>query len=94
VKSYRIFETEEFQHALERLGPQVPARIEAKLPSHVYPQLRKEPHFGINIKKLRGYDPDTWRYRIGDFRVLFGIREVDRVVSILTIENRKDVYKK
>ena len=45
--------------------------ISMKLTKYVYPQLRKNPFFGTNIKKLKGYDPATWRYRIGKFRVFF-----------------------
>ena len=68
-------------------------RIRRKLDDHVYPQLRQEPFFGPNIRKLRGYSPDTWRYRIGKFRVFYGVDEKDRTVLILTVDLRRDAYR-
>jgi mRNA interferase RelE/StbE len=58
----------------------------------VGPQLKQEPHFGLNIKKLRGYDPEIWRYRIGRFRVFYLIDEKDHIVKVLSIEQRKNAY--
>jgi len=56
--------------------------------------LRLEPHFGLNIKKLRNYKPDTWRYRIGDYRVFYTIDENDCLVLLLVVENRDKAYKR
>lgn len=93
MSSYRIFETQEF---VERLGDfaKIEKRfLEDKLKSYTYPQLRTEPHYGQNIKKLVDYVPPTWRYRIGKFRVFYTIDEKQLIVSMLTIEFRKDAYK-
>ncbi len=43
-------------------------------------------------RKLKGID-NLWRIRSGDFRILFEIKEEERVVKIMYIRNRKDVYK-
>ncbi|MCE5230368.1 type II toxin-antitoxin system RelE/ParE family toxin [bacterium] len=88
---FRIFETDEFQKALKRIGAPVPLR--KKLSSFVYPQLRQEPFFGPNIRKLQGYNPATWRYRIGSYRIFYMVDEAARIVFILTIDNRKDAYR-
>jgi mRNA interferase RelE/StbE len=69
------------------------AFVEAKLRAYVYPQLRARPHLGLNIKKLQGYQPATWRYRIGRFRVFYDIDEPNRIVNILTLDDRKDAYR-
>jgi len=55
-------------------------------------QLRSEPHFGRNIRKLRNYDPETWRYRIGVHRLFYLIDEEELVVVLLTVHDRKDAY--
>ena len=34
-----------------------------------------------------------WRIRVGDFRVLYEIDDVHRTVTIVTVANRRDVYK-
>lgn len=90
--NYRIFETLEYLRRLKKLSPEDRSFIERKTASYVYPQIREEPHFGLNIKKLSGYIPATWRYRIGKFRLFFCIEEKEKIVSILTVEFRKDAY--
>jgi mRNA interferase RelE/StbE len=90
--SYRIFETREYLRRLRKLSPESRSFIERKTASYVYPQIREEPHFGLNIKKLSGYAPETWRYRIGKYRLFFCIEEKERIVAVLTVELRKDAY--
>ena len=88
---FRLFETEEFQKALARLGP--PRFLRKKLATYVYPQLRQGPYFGPNIRKLQGYTPATWRYRTGPYRIFYSLDETDRIVFVLTIDDRKDAYR-
>ena len=88
---YRIFETEEFKKALKRLGP--PRFLPKKLETYVYPQLRQGPYFGPNIRKLQGYSPATWRYRTGPYRLFYSVDEQDKIVSVLTVDDRKDAHR-
>jgi mRNA interferase RelE/StbE len=90
-REFRIFETDEFQKALARLGP--PSFLPGKLGTYVYPQLRHNPYFGPNIRKLRDYSPATWRYRIGSYRVFCSLDEAESIVFLLTIDDRKDAYR-
>jgi len=48
----------------------------------VYPQLIAHPHYGPNVRKLEGYVPPTWCYRIGPWRFFYEIDEARRVVSL------------
>jgi len=89
----RVFESDEFLKQLGRLDASERQFLQGKLTHKIYPQLREEPHYGRNIKKLRDYNPPTWRYRIGRFRVFFEIDEDDLLVLILTISQRKDAYR-
>ena len=89
---FRIFETAEFQKKLRKLPAGESRFIQRKLAEYVYPQLRIDPFSGPNIKKLKGYQPDTWRYRIGRFRVFFLVDQADRIVSILSVDDRRDAY--
>jgi mRNA interferase RelE/StbE len=41
--------------------------------------------------KLKGYK-DYWRIRIGDWRVIYIIDDVARVVSVTRIAHRREVY--
>ena len=88
---FRVFETDEFKKAFASLGP--PRFLRSKLNTYVYPQLRQGPYFGPNIRKLQGYVPATWRYRIGRFRVFYSLDESEKIVFLLTIDDRKDAYR-
>lgn len=90
---FRIFETDEFQKRLGQLTLIDSRFVQRKLLEYVYPQLRKDPFFGLNVKKLKGYYPETWRYRIGRFRIFYIIDQTDQIVSILSVDNRRDAYK-
>ncbi len=92
MSEYRIFETDELARSLAKLERRDAEFIGGKLASYVYPQLRQMPFYGPNIKKLRGFDPETWRYRIGNFRIFFQVEEKEKIVFILTVEKRKDAY--
>ena len=92
MSDYRIFETDEFTKKLGKMDARDSGFIRDKLNKYVYPQIRKEPRFGKNIKKLKGYNPDTWRYRIGRFRVFYAIENDKAVILMLTLDHRKDAY--
>ena len=89
---YRIFETNEYSKRISKFGQHDSEFILNKLTSYIYPQLKAEPHFGNNIKKLAGYKPETWRYRFGKYRLFYSIDEQAKIVFILTVEFRKDAY--
>jgi len=93
LTEFRIFETERFQKDLEeRLGSRA-GKMAAKLKSHVYPQLRRQPYFGKNIRKLRSYQPETWRYRVGDFRFFYEINEEKKIVFMIAAGLRSGAYR-
>lgn len=91
--SYTIFETNEFLKKLSKLTSRDASFIKKKLLGYIYPQISKEPYFGKNIKKLRGYKPDIWRYRIGRYRVFYSVDQEENIINILTVDFRKDLYK-
>ncbi len=93
LSNYKLFETEEFIERIEEFSKVEKSFLQRKLKSYVYPQLKLEPHFGQNIKKLIDYVPPTWRYRIGKFRIFYSLDEKLKIVSMLTIDFRKDAYK-
>ena len=89
---YRIFETAQFQEDLKTRLAETSNKIIAKLHDYVYPQLRKQPYFGKNIKKLKGYKPDTWRYRIGNYRFFYEIDEKQKIIFIIAVDARSKSY--
>ncbi|MFZ1807625.1 MAG: type II toxin-antitoxin system RelE/ParE family toxin [Cyclobacteriaceae bacterium] len=42
-------------------------------------------------KKLKG-GQDTWRIRIGDYRVIYTINDIIHIVDVRSVGHRKDVY--
>ena len=37
---------------------------------------------------------DFWKYRVGDYRIVVDIRDTVRVIMVLDIGNRKEVYRR
>ena len=92
MAEFRIFETAQFQKDLQQDFSGQQARMQAKLATHVYPQLRINPYWGNNTKKLRDAVPETWRYRIGDDRFFYTIDERPRLVFMLAADHRGHAY--
>ena len=91
---FRIFETETFLTSLEQDFEGKKEKIRGKLRTQVYQQLRESPSFGPNIKKLRDWTPQTWRYRIGSYRFFYEIDNENEIVSMLLAEHRGRAYKR
>ena len=89
---YRVFVPVGFEKSIGRLSRFDQQVIWKKVKEYAEPQLKNEPHFGPNIKKLRGVDPETWRYRIGRYRLFYHIDEKNLVVVLLYVEHTKDAY--
>ena len=92
LAKFRIFETNQFLRDLKQDFSGQKERIKAKLTVYVYPQLRQNPYFGKNIKKLLNYRPDTWRYRIGNYRFFYEIDGQKKIVFMIAADNRQSAY--
>lgn len=55
-------------------------------------QLEREPRRYNNIKRLSGPLTGFFRYRVGDWRVIYNIDDDERRVRVHTIAHRADVY--
>ena len=89
---YRLFETEQFMKDMRAIARSGLTRIEQKLRKIVYPELKQQPHFGPHIKKLKGWNPETWRYRIGAWRFFYVIDEEAHIVFMTAAEHRGSAY--
>lgn len=92
MSDFRIFETAQFEDDLERIAPARKDKIAAKLRGFVYPQLREQPYFGANIKKLKGFKPETWRYRIGPYRFFYIVDGKEKIVFMVAADTRQRSY--
>ena len=64
----------------------------AKKISRCLEQLEQNPRFHPNIKVLKGDLAGYYRYRIGDYRVIYSIDDQVLVVAVIEIAHRKGVY--
>ena len=92
MNRYRIFETNHFEKDLEQIARSGRRKVAQKLRNFVYPQLREHPHFGPNIKKLKDFTPDAWRYRIGGWRFFYEIEEEEKIISLVAATHRSSAY--
>lgn len=44
-------------------------------------------------KPLRGEKKGLWRYRVGDYGIICDIRDSDKVVVVLALGHRKQIYR-
>jgi len=65
-------------HAIRRIAPAIDA-------------LAMDPR-PVGAKKLEGQKESLWRIRIGDYRVIYLIEDVIKIVEIRRIGHRKDIY--
>ncbi len=89
LAKFKIAETAHFRKQLANLNLR---KIYLKIENFVYPQLRANPFFGPNIKKLKGEFEGYYRFRIGNYRLFYTIDKQKVIVFILEIANRKDAY--
>ena len=89
LNRFEIAETETFQRSISKKEI---SKIYNKIKTYVYPQLRINPFFGKNIKKLKGEFKDVYRYRIGEYRLFYQVAEKQIWIFIMDIVKRKDAY--
>jgi len=85
---FQIAQTKEFDKSIKKLDP----KIYIKIKNIVYPQLKKNPFYGTNIKKLKGEYEGVYRYRIGNYRLFYVIDNDKIIVVITTISHRQNAY--
>ena len=91
--NYRIFETDGFYDDLQQDFGGRQQKILKKLRNFVYPQLRVQPRLEKNVRKLKEYSPEIWRYRIGEYRFFYQIDEEEKIIFMIAAELRKQAYR-
>jgi mRNA interferase RelE/StbE len=83
---YRIEVSRRAERALLALSPEVSARIEVKIDALAHdPRPR-------GVKKLAGGEA-LYRLRVGDYRVIYQVRDRVLVVLVVDVGHRRDVYR-
>ena len=86
---FQIAETETFESELKKIN--LENRF-AKAKKTIYSILKENPYYGNNIKKLKGNFAGLYRYRLGDYRLIYSIDEGEQIVFMLHAVQRKDAY--
>jgi len=87
VASFRI----EFVPAAVRQLRSFPAKIQVRIRTRVE-ALGSDPR-PAGCRKLKGAD-DIYRIRVGDYLILYQVRDDVLIVLVLSVRKRGDVYKK
>lgn len=83
--SYTVVGLPAIERELSRLRKKDYEKIEAAVL-----RLEDEPR-PANCQKLKGRD--AWRIRIGEYRVIYEINDQARIVTILDVGHRKEIYR-
>jgi mRNA interferase RelE/StbE len=67
------------------------AALQRKL-DRCFEMLKIDPHSHPNIKQLKGDLAGYYRYRVGDYRVVYYIDEEQKQVVVTVIAHRREVY--
>jgi mRNA interferase RelE/StbE len=87
---FKIAETRSF----EKTKKSIDAKLYEKIRNVVYPQLKNNPFFGANIKKLKGEFDGVYRYRVGSYRLFYAVDNDRVIVFVIDLKKRKDAYSK
>ena len=86
---FQIAQTKEFEKKIQKLD----SKIYIKIKNIVYPQLKKNPFYGTNIKKLKGEYEGVYKYRLGNYRLFYVVDNEKVIVIVTTISHRQNAYK-
>lgn len=91
MNNYKIIQSPKFLKQLKKIDK----KIIKKIIDFIYPILRNNPVNGNNnIIELKGKNlASCYRYRIGNYRLLYEVDKDNLIVNILSIQHRKEVYK-
>ena len=86
---FKIAETENFKLKLSWDSFKIYYK---KIKDFVYPQLKVNPYFWLNIKKLKWKYKNVYRYRIWKVRLFYVIKKEEVILIMTDIVLRKSAY--
>ena len=88
LSKFQIAETKTF----EKVKKKIDKKLYSKIENFVYPQLRENPFYGINIKKLKDDFEGYYRYRIGNYRLFYLIENDKLIIAVVDFKHRLQTY--
>ena len=83
---YKVFYLDSVEKDFEKLDKPAIKRILDKIENY----LAKDPK-GLG-KMLSGQFKGFWRYRVGDFRVIYKVAEKEILILVARVGHRKNIY--
>lgn len=84
---YDILLTKEAQKDYRKLAKNIVRRVNQCLDT-----LREDPLRYPQALPLKGTVAGYYRWRVGDWRVIYDVNEDEQIVTVLQITHRRDVY--
>ena len=81
----------ELSRDAKRFFERAEAALQRRL-DRCFDKLKADPHGGGNIKQLAGNLAGRYRYRVGDYRVIYRIDDPQQAVHVLKIAHHSEVY--
>ena len=88
LSNFQIAESKTF----EKMKKKIDIKLYEKIKNFVYPQLKQNPFYGSNIKKLSGDLQGYYRYRIGNYRLFYLIEDEKLLIIIVDFRHRQKAY--
>ena len=88
LSNFQVAETKTFIKSKKKLDQ----KLYRKIVEIVYPQLKENPFYGPNIKKLKDNLEGVYRYRLGRYRLFYLIENEQLIVLILDFKHRQSAY--
>ena len=85
---YELLFTEKATKSLKKLPKSDTKRILTRLD-----ELAANSNDATNVKQLSNHPIAGFRLRVGDYRVLFGKEDTLKIVEVINVGNRKDIYR-
>jgi len=88
LSKYQIAETKSF----EKIKKKIDKKLYSKIVNFVYPQLKENPLYGSNIKKLKDNLEGYYRYRIGNYRLFYLVEDEKLIIVVVDLRHRQQAY--
>ena len=86
MDNYAVVFTRSARKELEQLGQALINRILMKIES-----LSEDPRPN-DCRKLRGKE-NLWRLRVGDYRIVYSIDDMESTIDIIAVRHRREAYR-
>lgn len=85
---YEILLTNEAQHFYAKADPVLVRKL-----NRCFQYLQNDPYRHPNIKRLKGPLAGHLCYRVGDWRVIYQVREQEQKVIVVLVVHRSEAYR-